>query len=157
MRRCLGRNGAILCLCLTSGREIEYLWGCKRGQGRFIVCPMSVTRLQFSPNPRQPMAKPSLISFTRPELDEILRLYGFFVAANEWRDYAIDSLKDMAVFSVFRRASEMPLYRIEKNPALARRQGAFAVVAMGGQVLKRGPDLRSVLRVFDKQKLKLAK
>ncbi len=103
------------------------------------------------------MAKPSLISFTRPELDEILRLYGFFVAANEWRDYAIDSLKDMAVFSVFRRASEMPLYRIEKNPALARRQGAFAVVAMGGQVLKRGPDLRSVLRVFDKQKLKLAK
>jgi uncharacterized protein DUF2794 len=124
---------------------------------RFIVCLMSVIRLHFSQAPRHKAAKPSLISFTRPELDEILRLYGFFVAANEWRDYAIDSLKDAAVFSVFRRASEMPLYRIEKNPGLARRQGAFAVVAMGGQVLKCGSDLRSVLRVFDKQKLKLVK
>jgi hypothetical protein len=72
------------------------------------------------------------------------------VAAGEWRDYAIDTLRDRAVFSIFRRFSEMPLYRVEKNPKLARKQGAYSVVAAGGLVMKRGHDLSLVLRVFDK-------
>lgn len=91
------------------------------------------------------------VSFHRRELDEILRLYGRMVAANEWRDYAIDHLQDRAVFSVFRRTSETPLYRIVKNPALARKQGAFSVVAASGQILKRGHELARVLAVFDKR------
>ena len=94
------------------------------------------------------------VTFSRRELNRILDLYGRKVAAGEWRDYAIDFLKDRAVFSVFRRASEVPLYRIEKNPKLARRQGAFSVVAAGGRVLKRGHELARVLGVFD-SKLKL--
>jgi hypothetical protein len=85
-------------------------------------------------------------------LDALMRLYGRKVAAGEWRDYGIAGLKDMAVFSVFRRASEAPLYRIEKRPDLARRQGAWAVVGQGGHVLKRGHDLGQVLRLFDKGK-----
>ncbi|MCG8440990.1 MAG: DUF2794 domain-containing protein [Caulobacterales bacterium] len=93
--------------------------------------------------------------FHRRELNRILNLYGRMVAAGEWRDYAIDGLRDRAVFSVYRRASEHPLYTIEKHPALARRQGAYAVVATGGQILKRGRDLAQVLRVFDRKLLKL--
>ena len=54
------------------------------------------------------------VTFERGELDRILGLYGRKVAEGEWRDYAIDFLKDRAVFSVFRRASEIPIYRIEK-------------------------------------------
>ena len=91
-----------------------------------------------------------IISFDRRELSEILNVYGRMVAAGEWRDYAIDMLKDRAVFSIFRRTSEMPLFRIEKNPKLARRQGAFSVVAAGGLVMKRGHELATVLKVFDK-------
>jgi hypothetical protein len=91
-----------------------------------------------------------VISFDRRELSEILNVYGRMVAAGEWRDYAIDMLKDRAVFSIFRRTSEMPLFRIEKNPKLARRQGAFSVIAAGGLVMKRGHELATVLRVFDK-------
>lgn len=98
---------------------------------------------------RQPRDR-TIVAFDRRELSEILRIYGRMVAAGEWRDYAIDMLKDRAVFSVFRRTSEMPLYRIEKNPKLARRQGAYQVVAAGGLVMKRGQDLSNVLRVFDK-------
>ncbi len=90
-----------------------------------------------------------VVSFNRTELGEILRVYGRMVAAGEWRDYAIDMLKDRAVFSIFRRSSEMPLFRVEKNPKLARRQGAYSVVAAGGLVMKRGQDLSQVLRVFD--------
>ncbi len=91
-----------------------------------------------------------VVAFDRRELSQILRIYGRMVAAGEWRDYAIDMLKDRAVFSVFRRTSEMPLYRIEKNPKLARRQGAYQVVAAGGLVMKRGHDLANVLQAFDK-------
>ena len=91
-----------------------------------------------------------IVSFDRHELGQILRVYGRMVAAGEWRDYAIDTLKDRAVFSIFRRSSEMPLFRVEKNPKLARRQGAYSVHAAGGLILKRGQDLEQVLRVFDK-------
>ena len=89
------------------------------------------------------------ISFDRRELNQILRVYGRKVADGEWRDYAIDQLREEAVFSVFRRASETPLYRIVKQPRLARRQGAYALIAATGHILKRGHDLANVLRVFD--------
>ncbi|MCO4052890.1 MAG: DUF2794 domain-containing protein [Bosea sp.] len=90
------------------------------------------------------------VSFDRHELRAILNLYGRKVAEGEWRDYAIDFLKDMAVFSVFRRSSEMPLYRIVKNPSLARRQGAYSVTTAGGLTMKRGHELERVLQVLDK-------
>lgn len=95
-------------------------------------------------------AQAARVTFDRRELDTILRLYGRMVAQGEWRDYAIDFLKDKAVFSVFRRTSEMPLYRIEKNPKLKDRQGAYAVVATTGLILKRGHDLARVIAVIDK-------
>ncbi len=90
------------------------------------------------------------VAFDRRELDAILRVYGRKVADGEWRDYAIDFLRDRAVFSVFRRASEMPIYRIEKNPKLARRQGAYSVISVTGLILKRGHELDRVLRVLDR-------
>lgn len=88
-------------------------------------------------------------AFNRQELNAILALYGRKVAQGEWRDYAIDMLRDRAVFSVFRKASEFPLYRIEKNPRLARKQGAYSVVSATGLIVKRGHDLRRVLGVLE--------
>jgi Protein of unknown function (DUF2794) len=91
------------------------------------------------------------ISFDRKELNLILNLYGKYVALGEWRDYAVDFGSELATFSIFRRASEVPLYRIVKNPALARKQGIYAVVAQGGLILKRGHDLAQVLTVLIKK------
>ena len=91
------------------------------------------------------------VCFNRQELNAILNVYGRKVAAGEWRDYALDMEKDRAVFSIFRRASEMPIYRIEKNPKLARKQGAFSVISAGGQVLKRGAELGRVLSIFERR------
>lgn len=111
--------------------------------------------------PREPRPEtqvrpaPQVVSFNRQELSQILNVYGRQVAEGEWRDYAIDCLRDRAVFSIFRRTSEMPLYRIEKNPKLARKQGAYSVVTPTGLILKRGHDLQNVLRAIDKR-LKLA-
>ncbi|WP_158912948.1 DUF2794 domain-containing protein [Caulobacter sp. S45] len=101
-----------------------------------------------------PASRP-MVFFERRELDALTQLYGRMVAAGEWRDYAIDGLPDAAVFSVFRRSSEAPLYRIEKRPELARRQGAWAVIGHGGVVLRRGHDLSQVLRLFEGRRFRV--
>ena len=91
------------------------------------------------------------VAFHRTELSVVLSLYGRMVAAGEWRDYGISCLREVAVFSVFRRTAEMPLYRIEKRPKLRLKQGMYSVVGPGGQVLKRGHDLKAVLRVLERK------
>jgi Protein of unknown function (DUF2794) len=95
------------------------------------------------------------VSFDRGELNAILRVYGRKVAEGEWRDYAIDSMEDRAVFSIFRRASEAPTYRVEKIPAQARRGGAYRIVATTGLILKRSHELAGALRILDKPNLRL--
>jgi len=107
-----------------------------------ILIPLHEARHERTANP---------VAFDRTELDQILRLYSRMVAAGEWRDYAIDHLPDRAVFSVFRRTSEVPLFQIAKTPKLARKQGAFTVIAAGGIILKRGHELARVLGVFDRR------
>jgi hypothetical protein len=94
---------------------------------------------------------PEVVSFNRRELDMLIQLYSSRVGTGEWRDYAMDMLKDRAVFSVFKRASEVPLYTIEKEPKLARKQGEWSVINANGLILKRGHDLKTVLKVLTKQ------
>ncbi|HWZ07820.1 MAG TPA: DUF2794 domain-containing protein [Bradyrhizobium sp.] len=91
------------------------------------------------------------VTFNRHELNRILNLYGRMVADGEWRDYAIDFLLDRAVFSIFRRAAEVPIYRIEKDPRLARKQGIYSVISAGGLILRRGHELDRVLLVIDRK------
>ena len=118
-----------------------------------------VEPIEFSPRRRAGVANGAgavpgrldpVIHFNRREIEAILRVYGRRVAAGEWRDYALDFGRDKAVFSVFRHTSEVPLYRIEKCPGLARQQGAYSVVAATGLIMRRGHDLARVLSVLEK-------
>ncbi len=99
----------------------------------------------------------SQVAFDRSELSQILSVYGRMVAAGEWRDYGISNLREVAVFSVFRRTAENPLYRIEKRPKLRAKQGLYAVIGLDGRVLKRGPTLKSVLRVLELKLIRVVK
>ncbi|WP_417279592.1 DUF2794 domain-containing protein [Celeribacter sp.] len=108
------------------------------------------TPTPFPGQPQSPQA-PDKVVFDRHELGAIMGIYGRMVAAGEWRDYGMSFLKDVAVFAVFRRTAEHPLYSIEKRPKLRGKQGMYAVIGMDGQILKRGADLRTVLRVFDRK------
>jgi hypothetical protein len=105
--------------------------------------------MHTQPSGQKPQAES--VAFDRRELGVILGLYGRMVAAGEWRDYGISHLSDAAVFSVFRRSAEQPLYRIEKRPKLARMQGQYSVIGMDGRILKRGHDLKTVLRVLERK------
>ena len=96
-------------------------------------------------------ALPGRVTFNRFELSRILNLYGRMVADGEWRDYAIDFMRERAVFSIFRRASEVPIYRIEKDPRLARKQGIYSVISATGLILRRGHELDRVLLAIDRK------
>jgi Protein of unknown function (DUF2794) len=119
---------------------------------------MSIISEDIDPSELRAVARPAAanpppnrVTFNRLELNRILNLYGRMVADGEWRDYAIDFLKDRAVFSVFRRASEVPLYRIEKDPRLTRKQGMYSVISATGLILRRGHELDRVLLVIDRK------
>lgn len=117
--------------------------------------PIAFVRAGQSPTPRtHSQGAVPQVRFDRAELNRILTYYGRMVAAGEWRDYAMDFREEVAVFSIFRRTAEFPLFRVEKRPKLRERQGMYAVIAATGQILKRGHDLAQVLRVFDKKLLK---
>lgn len=119
----------------------------------------NIVHLNQRPKARPSVAKPgktAQVAFHRTELNQILSVYGFMVSKGEWKDYAIDFLPERAVFSIFRRATETPLYIIEKRPDMAAKQGAYSVIAPGGLILKRGRELKAVLKVFDKKRFSIA-
>lgn len=122
-----------------------------RPQGDVILLPVSCEiAAHASVKPAKASNRaPAQVAFDRRELSEILKIYGRRVAEGEWRDYAMDFQKDRAVFSIFKRTSEMPVYRVEKDPRLARKQGAYAVVNANGMILKRGHELRQVLKALE--------
>ncbi|MDP8916172.1 MAG: DUF2794 domain-containing protein [Pseudomonadota bacterium] len=111
--------------------------------------------MSFDPTPSAAQGPTAQVFFDRRELDLILNVYGRMVAAGEWRDYGIDGGREAASFSVFRRASEAPIYRIEKRPALRNRQGQYAVIGHGGVIVKRGHELHQVLRVFASKRFRV--
>src|SRR3569832_765795 len=120
---------------------------------------MSLMSEDADPSEQRAAARPAVanaqqtsrVTFNRLELHRILNLYGRMVADGEWRDYAIDFLKDRAVFSVYRRASEVPIYRTEKDPRLVRKQGMYSVISATGLILRRGHELERVLLVIDRK------
>ena len=138
--------GSNLCKRVDLGRE----W---RKAVHMVIHPTNT----FPSNPSFKGQTPVQVAFDRKELAIILSLYGRMVAAGEWRDYGISFLREMAVFSVFRRTAENPLYRIEKRPRLRERQGQYMVVGIDGQVLKRGADLKAVLRVLERKLIRTVK
>ena len=117
-------------------------------------CVRMTDIVPFPSSSRSPSKGPSQVAFDRKELGQILNVYGQMVSRGDWKDYAMDFLRDRAVFSIYRKASEHALYRIEKVPALRNKQGQFSVIAPGGLVLKRGHDLAAVLKVFAKARFR---
>lgn len=118
---------------------------------------MAVMSIVDSTSFGQNRGVPELVTFHRTELAKILQVYGRMVAAGEWKDYGISHLREAAIFCIFRRAAEMPLYRIEKRPKNAAKQGMYAVIGLDGRVLKRGQDLAQVLRVFERKMLRVVR
>ena len=114
---------------------------------------VSLSLVHVSDPPAVPAASkvPAIVAFDRRELGTLLNVYGRKVGQGEWRDYAMDFLRDRAVFSIYARVSERPLFIVEKTPKMRNKQGQYTVTNQQGRILKRGHDLAVVLRVLDPQ------
>ena len=93
--------------------------------------------------------------FSKEELNLILSLYGKGVSSGQWKDYAIDSSRDETIFSIYRHASEMPIFKITKNHMCKRVDERWTVKSTSGEILKRNKNLNHLLRYFKQKKLKL--
>ena len=119
-----------------------------------LECPHGVSRaylrnmlLYFSDK----LKRTGKATFSEGELSLILGVYGERVKRGEWRDYAIDSLPDMALFSVYRSAGETPLYAIAKiRPRSLLKPSQYAVYS-GNKTLKQSSSLSDVLKVFEEK------
>ena len=89
------------------------------------------------------------IAFNKKELGKILNIYGRMVAIGEWKDYGISILKNLSVFSIYKHNTEFPIYMVKKNMIRTDKRVIFSVVAMDGQILKKGYDLSSVLKPLE--------
>jgi hypothetical protein len=96
--------------------------------------------------PRAPAADGRVV-FDRRELNQLFGLYSRRVMRGDWRDYAIDFGPKGAVFSVFRCASESPVFAIWKF-ATGRERTRY-VLATGTAILRRSPALAEIIRYLD--------
>ena len=105
---------------------------------------------------RKPAENPiSIVSFDRTELRSILKIYGQMVSSGQWRDYSISYSNTNAIFSIFKRTSEKPLYVILKNPKLSKQGRLYSIVGLDGRIINQGANLRKVLQIFYKQLFKI--
>ncbi len=80
-----------------------------------------------------------------------MNVYSRRVASGEWRDYAIDHMVGMAIFSIYRSSFETPLFRIAKVAGRSVNEQTEWMVVSRGERLKRSTSLTEVLAVFDKK------
>ena len=57
----------------------------------------------------------NIIFFSKLELTSILSLYSKQVSRGFWKDYAMDSQNETAIFSIFRHTHDKPIYQIIKK------------------------------------------
>tara|TARA_Y100000590_G_scaffold364139_1_gene422270 strand:- start:26775 stop:27164 length:390 start_codon:yes stop_codon:yes gene_type:complete len=95
---------------------------------------------------------PNITAFNRDELNIILTLYGQKVVMGIWKDYAIDTLKHEAIFSVYRKTNEIAMFTIYKIPKLKTAHGIYQIRGSDGRVIKRGNDLRVLLKILDNKR-----
>lgn len=84
------------------------------------------------------------ICFERGEMARLLTLYSARVAEGVWRDYAIDPGESLSAFSIFRHASESPIYTVVKFAAGKADEPLFALFA-GPRRLRRARDLGEII------------
>lgn len=90
-------------------------------------------------------------TFSQGELSLILGIYGDRVKRGEWRDYAIDCLPDMAVFSVYKSAKEKPVYAIAKIPSRSFLKPAQYAVFSDDKTLTQSSSLNDIVEFFAEQ------
>ena len=91
------------------------------------------------------------IFFSKLELTSILSLYSKQVSKGHWRDYALDSKIDNAIFSVFKHSQDKPTYQIIKNSQKGFRNKPIFFIKKGEEIIGKSNNLVILLSNFEKK------
>jgi len=91
------------------------------------------------------------IFFSKIELSSILNLYSKQVSKGYWKDYALDSIIDNAIFSIYKHSLDKPMYQIIKNSKKGFRNNPSFMIKKSEQVISKSKSLFTILSNFEKK------
>ncbi len=91
------------------------------------------------------------IFFSKLELTSILNLYSKQVSKGNWRDYALDSKIDNAIFSIYRHTQDKPMFQIIKNSQKGFRNKPSFYIKKGEEIISKSNSLFTILSNFEKK------
>ena len=91
------------------------------------------------------------IFFSKLELSSILNLYSKQVSKGNWRDYALDSRIDNAIFSIYRHTQDKPMFQIIKNSQKGFRNKPSFYIKKGEEIISKSKSLFTILSNFEKK------
>ena len=92
-----------------------------------------------------------IIFFSKLELTSILNLYSKQVSNGHWRDYALDSKIDNAIFSIYRHTHDKPMFQIIKNSQKGFRNKPSFYIKKGEEIISKSKNLFTILSNFEKK------
>ena len=91
------------------------------------------------------------IFFSKLELTSILNLYSKQVSKGYWKDYALDSRIDNAIFSIYKHSQDKPMYQIIKNRQKGSRNNLSFYIKKGEEVINKSNSLFKILTNFERK------
>jgi Ni,Fe-hydrogenase maturation factor len=85
---------------------------------------------------------------------KLMNVYSRQVASGAWKDYAIDHLDGMAMFSIFRSTHETPLFTVIKLGSEHKNAGQY-IALHSGERIKQSSELANVLESVEKRARKV--
>ena len=92
-----------------------------------------------------------IIFFSKLELSSILNLYSKQVSKGNWKDYALDSKIDNAIFSIYRHTQDKPMFQIIKNSQKGFRNKPSFYIKKGEEIISKNKSLFTILSNFEKK------
>ena len=93
----------------------------------------------------------NFVFFSKKELSSILNLYSKQVSKGFWKDYALDSQAENAIFSVYKHSHDKPMYRIIKSSHKGFRKKSNFYIKKDEEIISKSSDLYIILSKFEKK------
>ena len=85
------------------------------------------------------------IFFSKYELTSILNLYSKQVSKGFWKDYALDSKANTAIFSIYKHSHDRPIYQIIKKSLKGFRNVPDFFITKDTEIINKSSEISIIL------------
>ena len=93
----------------------------------------------------------NFIFFSKYELTSILNLYSKQVSKGFWKDYALDSNANTAIFSIYKHSHDRPIYQIIKKSLKGFRNVPDFFITKDTEIINKSSEISIILSKFEKK------